>query len=174
MVFDTTDGSLVWSDEMCNGQEAGTTVLYISDDGRYIVTGYNTKRGYGTVNFYRRTAAADSETVAKPARRIASLAINLKMQKAGRNPAIAVLFGDIASERCVGFVPELIGTLDLECTGSCASLAIQLNGIPVNYFVCSTVRCIVFALIFPGTIFIECKKQIYRSGRPVMPSADDL
>ena len=66
-LFDTTDGSLVWSDEMCDGQAGGTTTLYISEDGQYIAAGYNTKRGYGTVNFYKRTVAADSDTVAKPA-----------------------------------------------------------------------------------------------------------
>lgn len=89
-IFDTTDGSLVWSDSMRDGEVPGsTTTLYISDDGEYIVTGCNTKAGYGTVYFYKRTVAADTntdidvdtDTVAKPARGVVSKITDVKGAK---------------------------------------------------------------------------------------------
>ena len=80
-LFDTTDGYLVWSEELCDGSEGGTTTLYISPDGEYIVAGYNTKRGYGTVNFYQRTAEADTEILVKPARGVVSKITNVKDAK---------------------------------------------------------------------------------------------
>ncbi len=93
-LFDTTDGSLVWSDSMRDGEVPGsTTTLYISDDGEYIVAGCNTKAGYGTVYFYKRTVAADTntdintdtevdtDTAVKPARGVVSKITDVKGAK---------------------------------------------------------------------------------------------
>ena len=87
-LFDTTDGSLVWSDTVRDGEVPGsTTTLYISDDGQFIATGCNTKAGYGTVYFYKRTVAADADidsdtdAVTKLARGVVSDISNVKGAK---------------------------------------------------------------------------------------------